>query len=348
MRPFCLLVAAGIAVLAAAGPAAKAPQDGPYHVIRTEKVGGDGGFDYVYADSAGRALYVARTRQNPRVNVFALDSLKPIGEISKVSAHGAAVDPKSHHGFGSSKPVAMWDTKTMQLIKTIEVEGGPDGILSDPASGQVYILSHGEPNVTAINAKDGSIIKAFNVGGAPEQSAVDGKGHLFIDLEDKGAIAVVDTKTFQVIHTFPLGEKFGGNAGLAFDVKNHVLFVACREPSVMVMMDSNTGKVLADLPIGAGCDGAGFNAKTHECFSSQGDGTLTIIKETSPTTFVVEQTVKTMPGAKTMTIDEKTGKVYLIAAEYGAPPAGSATGQGGRPRRGPLVPGSFSIIEVGK
>ncbi len=346
MRLLCLLIASGISVVASAGLAPQS-SDGPYHVIRTAKVGGDGGFDYVYADPVGRAIYVARSGQNSQVNVFNLDSLEPIGSIAKTRAHGAVVDPRSHHGFCSSKPVAMWDTKSMALIKTIDVDGNPDGILGDPASQQVYILSHSAPNITVIDAKTGNVVGTVYAGGAPEQSAVDGKGHLFVDLEDKGAVAVVDTKTLKVVNTFSLGSQFGGNAGMAFDVRNHVLFVACREPSVMVMMDSNTGAILGNLPIGTGCDGAGFNPRTNECFSSQGDGTLTIIKEKSPTSFVVEQTVKTMPGAKTMTIDYRTGKVYLIAAEYGAPDPAAQT-NGRRPRRGPMIPGSFSIIEVGK
>ena len=347
MRPFFLALASGLVVSATASSPKVQPQDGPYHVIKVTKVGGDGGFDYVYADSAGRTLYVARGGQNSRVNAFDLDTLAEKGVIAKTNARGAVVDTKSHHGFASSKPVAMWDSKTLAPIKTIDVEGRPDGILEDAASGKVFILSHSEPNVTVINAKDGTIIGTLNVGGAPEQSAVDGKGHLFVDLEDKGAVAVVDIKSLKVINTFSLGEKFGTNAGLALDVKNHVLFVACRQPAVMVMLDSNTGKILGNLPIGAGCDGAVFNPKTQEVFSSQGDGTLTIIKETSPTTFEILQTVKTMQGAKTLTFDEKTGKIFLIAAEYGAPPSDSISASG-RPRRGPMVPGSFSIIEVGK
>ena len=155
--------------------------------------------------------------------------------------------------------------------------------------------------------------------------------------------------------TYPLNGKGGGDAGLALDVKNHVLFVACRNPQAMVMLDADTGKYLADLPIGRGCDGAVFNPKTGECFSSQGDGTLTVIKETTPTTFMVEQTVSTLPGAKTLTLDDKTGKVLLIAAQYGpipppatdapAPPAPSERRRG---RRAPMVPGSFSILVVGK
>src|SRR5437763_1527900 len=175
----------------------------------------------------------------------------------------------------------------------------------------------------------------------PEQAASDGKGHIYVDLEDKDSVAVVDDKTMKVTNTYSLNGKGGGNAGLALDAKNHILFVACRNPQTMVMLDANDGKYLADLPIGRGCDGAVFNPKTMECFSSQGDGTLTVIKEESPTKFVVEQTVQTMPSAKTLTLDGKTGKILLIAAEFG--PAPDPQPAGGRGRRGPMVPGSFSI-----
>src|SRR5262249_31013724 len=148
----------------------------------------------------------------------------------------------------------------------------------------------------------------------------DGKGKIYVDLEDKDSVAVVDARTMKVAATYSLNGKGGGNAGLALDAKNHVLFVACREPQRMVMLDANDGKVLADLPIGRGCDGAVFNPRTMECFSSQGDGTLTVIKETAPSSFAVEQTVSTMPGAKTLTLDHRTGRILLIAAEFGAPP----------------------------
>ena len=346
MSPISLLLLSALTSCVASGPAPKTPVDGPYHVIRTEKVGGDGGFDYVYADAAGRRLYVARTGTASRVSVFNLDTLQPVGEIANTRAHGAAVDPKSRHGFSSSSPIAMWDSKTLAVLKTIEVQGNPDGLLGDAAAQYVYVLSHRAPNVTVINAKDGSIAKTIDIGGAPEQAAVDGRGHLYIDIEDKGSVAVIDTKTLTMTTSYSLGEGKGGNAGLALDAKHNVLFVACREPASMVMVDALTGKVLGDLPISPGCDGAAFNPKTGECFSSQGDGTLTIIKETSPTTFEVEQTVKTMVGAKTLTLDPKTGHIFLIAAEYG--PATGTPNPNGRQRRGPMIPGSFSIIEVGK
>ena len=245
----------------------------------------------------------------------------------------------------------MWDSKTLALIKTIPVEGRPDGILADPFNHRVYVFSHSAPNATVINAADGSVLGTIDLGGAPEEAVSDGAGHLYVDLEDKDSVAVVDTATMKVTGTYSLNDKGGGNAGLALDAKNHILFVACRNPQTMVMLDATNGRYLADLPIGRGCDGATFNPDTMECFSSQGDGTLTVIKETDPTTFVVEQTVKTAPGAKTLTLDSKTGKIFLITAEYAAPTAAAPANPappGRRSFRGAMVPGSFSILVVGK
>jgi DNA-binding beta-propeller fold protein YncE len=346
MRLLISSMAAGLAMFAIAGIAQQPAGDSAYRVLKTAKVGGDGGFDYVYADSDGRRLYVARSGPMPRVAAFNLDTLETAGEIPMTNARGAASDAQTHHGFASSSPVAMWDTKTMALIKTIPVEGQPDGILADPFNHRVYIFSHRAPNATVLDAKDGTVLGTIDLGGAPEQAATDGAGHIYVDIEDKGTVAVVDAKTMKVTAQYSLNGKGGGNAGLALDAKNHVLFVACRDPQTMVMLDADDGKYLADLPIGRGCDGAVFNAKTKECFSSQGDGTLTIIKENSPKSFAVAQTVKTMPGAKTLTLDSKTGKVLLIAAEYAAPTETAPTN--GRPRRGAMVPGSFSIVSVGK
>lgn len=339
---------------------ASAQGTAPYHILKTAKVGGDGGFDYVYADADGRRLYIARGgATGARITVFNLDTLAPVGEIPGYSAHGAAVDPKTGHGFATSNPVLMFDTKTLAVIKTIPAGGSPDGILFDPFNQRVYSLSHSVPNLTAINTSDGSIAGTVDVGGAPEQTVTDGKGHLYVDLEDKNQIAVVDAKTLTVTAHYDLGDKGGTPAGLAMDVKNHILFVACRNPANMVVMDADTGKILAAIPIGTGVDGATFNPQTMEAFSSQGDGTLSVIKENSPTSFALEQTVQTMTGAKTLTLDRTTGHILLIAAEYGPPPppppapaagaAPPANGRGGRgPGRGPMLPDSFSIIEVGR
>jgi hypothetical protein len=342
--------------LGAASAASAQPASGPYKVLKTVKAGGDGSWDYVYADSVGRKLYAPRLGQTGHVMVFDLDTLAPVGDMADINGHGVAVDPKSGHGFASSKPIAMWDAKTLAPIKTIDVQGSPDGILGDPASGRIYILSHNAPNITAIDAADGKVVGTLDVGGAPEQTVSDGKGRLFVDIENKDQIAVVDAKTLTVTGHYDLAGKCGEPAGLAIDIKNKVLFAACRMPAVMAMVNADTGQILDVQPIGKGVDGATFNPATKEAFASTGDGILTVIKEESPTKFSVEQSVETHPGARTLTLDAKTGHVLLIVADYepppatppAPPPAGAPAGPGGRFRPRTMVPGSFSVIEVGK
>jgi hypothetical protein len=316
----------------------------PYKVVNTAKVGGEGGFDYVLADAIGRRLYVPRSGgANSRVTVFDLDTLKSVGEVPNTQGvHGAAVDPNSSHGFTSSKPVVMFDTKTLDTIKTIDVQGNPDGILFDPFTSQVFVWSHRAPNATVINSTDGSIVGTFDLGGAPEQAATDNAGHIYVDLEDKDKIAVVDAKALKVTGQYDLGGKGGGPAGLALDAKNHILFACCRNPHTAVILNAEDGNIITSLPIGNGADGAAFNPSTMEAFSSQRDGTLTVIKENSPTSFEVEQNVATKPGAKTCTLDEKTNQIFLITAEQAA----AAQGQGGRGGR--WLPDSFTILVVGK
>ncbi len=366
MRRSCSLLA-GIALFASAGFAQQGA--GPYKVLKTAKVGGAGGFDYIYADADGRRLYIPRTGNPSRVTVFNLDTLEPAGEIPNTSAHGAAVSTKSGHGFATSRPVAMWDTKTMMPIKTIEVQGNPDGILYDSFNDHVYILSHSAPNATVINAADGSVLGTIDLGGAPEQAATDGKGHIYVDIEDKGNVAVVDAKTMMVLNHYDLMGKGGTCAGLALDVKNNILFAACRNPQTMVILSAADGKILDTLPIGPATDGAVFNPNTMEAFASHSDGTLTVIKENSPASFAVEQTVKTMVGARTLTLDAKTNRIFVMSLEYeppaaqpapapapqGAPGDGRGGGRGGfggfggrGGGRGTPIPDSFTILEVGR
>jgi len=326
--------------IAAMAPTARA--EGPYKVEKVVKVGGAGGFDYVYADVEGRRLYIPRPGavDTARITVFDLDSLASVGEIPKANARGVAVDPKSHHGFGSSKPVVMWDTKTLATIKTVDVQGRPDGILFDPYNQRVWVFSHVAPNATVIDAEEGTIVGTVDLGGAPEQAVSDGEGHIWVDLEDKDAVAAVDAKALKVTGRYSLAGKCGGPGGLALDEKHHVLFAACHEPAVMAILSSENGNVITTLPIGKGVDGAGFNAKTMEAFSSQGDGTLTVIKEKSPSNFEVEQSLGTKAGARTMTIDTKTGRVFSITGEFAPAKPGE--------RRGQMVPDSFSIVVIGK
>lgn len=279
MRRILLAVSIGIATFAFFG---SAEQSGPYKILKSVKVGGAGGFDYVYADSIGRKLYIPRTGNPARVTVYNLDTLESAGEIPNTNARGAAVSAKSNHGFASSKPVAMWDAKTLAAVKTIDVEGGPDGIMYDAFNDRVWVFSHRAPNATVINAADGTVAGTVDLGGAPEQAASDGKGKIYVDIEDKANIAVVDAKTLKVTAHYDLGGKGGTCAGLAMDVKNQILFATCRNPKNMVILKAADGTIIDALPIGTGTDGAVFNPKTMEAFSSQGDGTLTIVKEKSP------------------------------------------------------------------
>jgi DNA-binding beta-propeller fold protein YncE len=251
----------------------------------------------------------------------------------------------------------MFDAKTFTLIKKIDVQGNPDGYLDDPYNSHVYILSHAAPNVTILDAQDGSILGTVDIGGAPEQAVTDGKGHIYMDIEDKDAIAVIDANTMKMTGKFDISSKGGGCAGLAIDPKNGILFATCRDKKNMIIVSATDGKILDALPIGVGSDGAGFNPGTMEAFAPAGDGTLTIVKENSPTSFAVEQTLTTLPRAKVCTVDPKTGHVYTDAAEYGPPPApptpapGAAPPAGGggfRGPRAPMVPGSFSIIVIGR
>jgi len=320
----------------------------PYHILRSIKAGGEGGFDYVTADSAGRRLYIARSgKSNPRLLAFDMDTLKQVGEIDGISAHGAVVDPKSHHGFASSKPITMFDSETIATIKPVTVDGNPDGLTFDASSGRVYVLSHSTPGITAINTADGAVVGTVDLGAAPEQTVGDGKGHLYVDLEDKDAVGVVDTKTFTVTVRYPLGDEHVP-AGLAMDPKSRVLFVACRNPAALVMMNADTGAILNTIPIGLGNDGVVFNPATREAFASQGDGTLVVVKENSPTSFTLEQTLTTQSGGKTLTLDTKTGHIFVIAAEYGPVPADAPPLSNGRIARGPMLPDSFTILEVGR
>ncbi|HZV33326.1 MAG TPA: hypothetical protein VFB72_02020 [Verrucomicrobiae bacterium] len=318
----------------------------PYRIVNSAQLMGVGRIDYVYADNDGRKLYVPRGNA---VLAFDMDTLKLAGSITNAQAHGVAVDPQAHHGFCSSKPVVMWDSQTLEKIKTIDVQGGPDAIAFEPLTEHVFVLSHSEPNATVLDGKDGSILGTIDLGGQPEQAVSDENGHLYINLENKDSIAVVDVKAMKLIATYSLGGKGGGPAGLALDAKNHVLFSFCAEPNVVVILNADDGKILTTLPIGNGNDSATFNPATMEAFGSQRDGTLTVIKETSPTAFEVEQTVQTKEGAKTCTLDTKKNQVIVITLERpaGTPKPPANEDRAARRKRA-SGPGLLDILVIGR
>jgi DNA-binding beta-propeller fold protein YncE len=350
-----LLVLATLAVLLPFAHLTRAQDSGPYKVLRIQLVDGDGGFDYVTADPDGRHLYVARSGPTGHIGVFDLDTLAPVADIAGVSAHGAAVDTATGHGFATSKPVTMFDTKSFAILKKIDVQGNPDGYLNDTYNHHFYVLSHSEPNITILDDKDGAILGTVNIGGEPEQAATDGHGRIYVDIEDKAAIAVIDADTMKMIGHYDISSKGAGCAGLALDAKNRILFAACRDKNNMVILSAADGHILTDLPTGVGCDGVVFDSATMEAISSQGDGTLTVVKEDSPTSFHVEQTVATPARAKTLTLDPKTRQMYLITAEFGPVPTAPAQAaavppgvpDGLRRQRPPMIPHSFQIVVVG-
>ena len=335
---------AGISLLAVQ---AIAQSDGSYKVLDTAQLMGSGGIDYVCADNDARRVYVPR---GGNTFVFGLDDHKFIGTVTNVGGHGVAVDTASHHGFSSGSPIGMFDTVTLQKIKTIEPKSRADGIMFEPFTGKIMILSHEAPSITLIDPKDGAVAGTIDVGGAMEQAQSDGAGKLYVDVEDKNEIAVVDLKTMKVINRLALGEKGDGPAGLGLDAKNHILFAMCHSQNCVVV-NTEDGKILATLPIGNGTDGGGFNPATMEAFSSQRDGTLTIIKEKSPTEFEVEQNVKTKAGCKTCALDTKNNHIVLICTERAPQPANTpaATNAPAGERRGGGRggPGNLDVLWVG-
>ena len=369
---------------AGAPASAGATSAGAYRVLQRAKVGGEGGTDYIFADVVGRRLYIPRgaVRAVPaangapevpatpaRITVFNLDNLAPVGEILTApnsQGNGAAIDPKSGHGFTSSRPaITMFDTKALKLIKSIPIDSGfgPDGILFDGFNDRVYVFSHPTKDAMVIDSKSGTVLGRIALGGTPEQGVSDGKGTLYVVMQDNpGSVTVVDVKTMKATAHYPFGDK-GGCNGLALDAKNKVLFAACArsgppatgaapagppQPAVpmMVILSAVDGKILANLPLAGGSDGAAFSPATMEAFSTHGNGTLTVVKETSPTTFEVEQNLNTMNGARTIAFDDKTGRIFAMSVERGPappPPAG-----GGRGAQAPVIRGSFTVLMIGR
>ncbi len=342
-RRLSLLLSAA-ALAATLTPTLSAQTAGPYKILNIAKIGGDGGWDYLTADAASRQLYFARSGPNGNLHVYNLDTLAPIGEVPTGTAHGAAIDDATHHGFATSNPVTMFDTQTLKVIKTINTGGRPDGYLADPATHRVYILSHVAPNVTVLDSNTGDIIKSFDAGGAVEQSVLDNHGHLFIDLEDKDAIAVIDTRSLTLTGKYDISSVSGGCGALAIDAKNDILFAACGDKKNMVILNATNGKILTVLPIHGESDGATFHPDTMEAFATLGEGVLAVIKENSPTSFTLEQLLKTQPRARTLTLDRKTGHILTATADFGPAPAA----QPGQRVRPPMLPDSFRLIVIGK
>lgn len=311
-----------------------------YHVLNKIKIGGTGGWDYVTVDSNAHRLYATH---GTVVDVVDLDSGKPVGSIPQLhGVHGVALAPDMNKGFisnGQSNSVTVFDVKT--LAKSGEPATGmnPDSICYEPKTQRVFTFNGRSNDSTAINAKTGEPLTTFPVGGKPEFCVADGAGKLYVNLEDKGAIVEIDAAKPAVLRTGSIAP-CQSPSGLAMDSKDGVLFSVC-DNKMMAVTEIKSLKVVATPAIGANPDAAGFDPGAGLAFSSNGEGTLTIVKEVGGKWQAVD-TVQTERGARTMTIDPRTHRIYLLAAEYGPPQAGDKKG------RPSILPDSFHVLVVGK
>jgi DNA-binding beta-propeller fold protein YncE len=327
-----------------AGTAKAAAPPAHYHVLDKIAVGGEGGWDYLTLDAAARRLYVSR---GTRVIVLDVDSGKTVGEIAGTEGvHGIALAPDLHRGFtsnGRSSTVTTFDTGTLAVVGSVKTTGdNPDAIIYDPASHRVFAFNGRGKNATAIDAATGTVAGTVPLDGKPEFAAADGKGRVFVNIEDKNQISVIDSRALRVEKSWPI-PACDEPTGLALDREHGRLFTVCHS-RIMAVLDAQTGRVVASLPIGEGVDAAAWDPSTSLAFASNGEGTLTVIKQDGPDAYHVIENAATQRSARTMALDEKTHRVFLAAADFGTPPA--PTAEQPRPRP-PMVPGSFKILVLG-
>jgi len=314
-----------------------------YKVLTKIKIGGTGGWDYVAMDSANRRLYASH---GTIVEVVDPDAGKVVGQITGLhGVHGIAIAADLNKGFitnGQSNSVTVFDLKTLAKMGEPAAGKNPDAVCYEPKTKRVFAMNHTGNDSTAIDAKTLEIVATFPLGPAPEFCAVDGAGKVYVNLEGSSEVLEIDAAKPAVTRRVSLVPA-EGPSGLAIDVKGKKLFSVCGDSKTMAVIDIPSWKVIATPAIGAGPDAAGFDPGTGLAFSSNGDGTLTIVKAVNGKYETVD-TVTTARGARTMTVDDKTHKVYLLAAEYGPAPE-AKEGKKGRP---PVLPDSFGVVVVGK
>jgi len=287
-----------------------------YVLDKTIALPGDAGWDYLSVDKVNHKLYVSHGNS---VNVVDLNTDQPAGVIGNLQGiHGIAVDNKANRGFisdGKANAVVAFDLTTLTTIATIPVTAtGPDCIIYDPYSDRVFSFNGESNNSSVVDPNTLKQVGTVDLGGGPEFAVSDGQGKIYNNLEDKNSLDVIDVKTLKVIQNYPLAPG-GGPTGLAMDIVNGRTFSGCRENKGMTVINVSTGKVVTTLPIGAGVDAVAFDPETKLIFCSCGDGTVTIIKELTPDSYSVIQTLQTQGGARTMALDLKTHKIYLSVAE---------------------------------
>ncbi len=313
-----------------------------YAVTGSIPLPGVTGWDYAYADSADRMLYV--THGNV-VHIVDLDSQKPVADITGLNRiHGIAIASDLNRGFisdGADNVVVIFDLKSHAVLQKVAAGKNPDGILYDAVSKRVFAFNGRSQDVTAIDAATGKVDGTVALGGKPEFPASDGKGGLWVNIEDKNELVHFDPQGLKVLHRWPLAP-CEGPSGLALDAAGRRLFAVCDEKK-MVAVDADTGKIVATIPIGDGPDAAGYDPEKKLVFSSNGEGTLTVVKQESPDQYSVLQTVTTEKSARTMALDTKTHKIYLPAAKLGPRPAATPDNPHPWPK---IEPDSFHLVVV--
>lgn len=316
-----------------------------YHVVTTYKVGGEGGWDYLTADASARRLYISR---GTHVIVLDLDSGKKLADIPDTpGVHGIALAPELGRAFtsnGREGTVSILDIKTLALISKVKVGENPDAILFDPATKRVFTFNGRSQDSSAIDAASGKVLGTIKLDGKPEFAASDAKGEIFVNIEDKSELVAIDPNKLAVKATWPLAP-CTEPSGLSIDRKHRRLFVGC-DNKMMAVVNADNGKVLATPAIGEGVDATAFDEEAGLAFASCGaDGVLTVVKEDSPEKFSVAENVPTQKGARTLALDLKTQRVFVVTADFGPPPA--ATAENPNPRRS-ILPDTFVVLVVGK
>ncbi len=335
---FCLFIVFLLTDFAQAG----SPGTSGYQVIKTIPIGGEGKWDYDVVDSTARRVYVSH---GTHVVVLDADSYAVAGDIpDTLGVHGIALAPDLRRGFtsnGRANTITIFDLKTLKPISTVKSGGmNPDAIYYDAGSKRVFAFNGRSANATAISANDGKVIGTIPVGGKPEFAAGDGEGHVFVNIEDKSVLLEIDAQKFSIVHRWPLtGCK--EPSGLAIDRKNHRLFSVCGNKKMMVV-NSDTGKIVATPAIGDDPDAAGYDPGTQLVFSSNGEsGTLTVIHQDSPDKYTVLENVPTKKYARTMAIDENTHNIFIPYSEFEpVAPKGE--------EEPPMKPNTFGVLVVGK
>jgi DNA-binding beta-propeller fold protein YncE len=313
-----------------------------YRVTHTYTLGGDGSWDYVVPDPPHHRVFVAR---QDRVMVIDEDNGTLLGQVEGIQgAHGTAIAESTGHGFsteGNGKSVAMFDLKTFKVLGRIPAAEDADAIVYDSASNRVFTLNGDAHSSTVIDPRAGTLITNIPLGGKPEYGASAGDGKVYANLTDTNEVVEIDAKTATVSRRWTTVTQSAAPCkqpvSMAVDTAHHRLFSGCRS-GVMAVSDYQAGKVVATLPIGTGVDGAGYDAASGNAFASNADGTLTVIHQDSADQYHVVENVATPPGSRNMGLDPLNHRVFVVSAKFGPVPAGG--------RRGPVLPGSFSLMVI--